>query len=83
MDPIEPVEVYSTFNPADAELVRVMLEAEGIEATVEGATQGGFPGALPEVTVMVHSKDADEARELIRDHKAKAAATADDEDEEE
>lgn len=81
MDPIEPVEVYSTFNPADAEMVRMMLEAEEIEATVEGATQGGFPGATPEVTVMVHSRDADEARELIREHKAKAAETPDEDEE--
>ena len=29
---------------------------------------GSFTGATPEVTVMVHSSDADRARDLIRSH---------------
>jgi Putative prokaryotic signal transducing protein len=74
MDEREPVEVYSTFSPAEAEIIRNMLEAEGIEADVTGEVQGSFTGATPEVTIMVHGKDADRSRDLILAHQ-KAAAT--------
>ena len=42
-----------------------MLQAEGIEARAGGEAQGSFTGATPEVTVMVHARDADRARQLI------------------
>ena len=77
MDPTEPVEVYATLNPAEADIIANMLDAEGIEAQVAGEEQGGFPGTLPEVTVMVHARDADRARLLIRSHQEKAADTSD------
>ena len=77
MDADEPVEVYSTFRPAEAEIIKNMLEAEGIEAEVTGESQGSFTGATPEVTIMVHAGDADRARQLILDHQ-KAAANAPD-----
>jgi hypothetical protein len=73
MNPIEPVEVYSTLSPSEAEIIRSMLDAEGIDAEVAGEMQGGFPGAIPEITLMVHSSDADRARELIRSHQAAAS----------
>jgi putative signal transducing protein len=73
MDTSEPVEVYSTFNPAEAEIIRAMLEAEEIDADVGGETQGGFPGATPEVTIMVRAGDADQARKLILAHQKAAA----------
>ena len=71
MDSTEPVEVYSTFSPAEADIIANMLQAEGIEA------QGSFTGATPEVTVMVHAKDADRARLLIRSRQEKAARSPD------
>jgi len=77
MDTNEPVEVYSSFSPAEAEIVKNMLEAEGIEAEVSGDTQGSFTGATPEVTIMVHAADAARARKLILDHQKKAAETPD------
>jgi hypothetical protein len=73
MDTNEPVEVYSSFRPAEAEIIKNMLEAEGIEADVTGDIQGSFTGATPEVTIMVHAADADRARELIRAHQVAAA----------
>ena len=73
MDPTEPVEVYSSFRPAEAEIIKNMLEAEGIEADVTGDTQGSFTGATPEVTIMVHAADADRARKLILAHQEAAA----------
>jgi putative signal transducing protein len=77
MDPVEPVDVYAMFNPAEAEIIRNMLDAEGIEAEVSGDSQGGFPGATPEVTVMVRADDADRARGLILAHQKKAAESPD------
>jgi hypothetical protein len=77
MDSTEPVEVYSTFSPAEADIIANMLEAEGIEAKASGAAQGSFTGATPEVTVMVHAKDADRARLLIRSRQEKAARSPD------
>lgn len=77
MDPIEPVEVYSTLSPSEAEIIRGMLDAEGIEANVAGEEQGGFPGALPEVTILVHQRDADRARGLITAHQANRGSSTD------
>ena len=77
MDATEPVEVYSTFSPAEAEIIANMLQAEGIEARAAGEAQGSFTGTTPEVTIMVHAKDADRARKLILDHQKKAAETPD------
>jgi hypothetical protein len=77
MDPTEPVEVYATFNPSEAEIIKNMLAAEGIEADVGGEMQGGFPGTTPEVTVMVHADHADRARHLILAHQERAAESAD------
>lgn len=74
MDPTEPVEVYSSFSPAEADIIANMLQAEGIDARASGETQGSFTGTTPEVTVMVHAKDADRARLLIRSHQEKAAS---------
>lgn len=76
MDPLEPVEVYTAFNPTEAEIIKNMLDAEGLEATVAGDAQGGFQGATPEVAIMVHSRDVDRARDLIREHQKKAVAEA-------
>jgi hypothetical protein len=70
MNPIEPVEVYTTFSPPEAEIIRTMLDAEGIDAEVAGDSQGGFPGALPEIAVMVHATDLARARDLIAEHQA-------------
>jgi Putative prokaryotic signal transducing protein len=77
MDPIEPVEVYSTFSPAEAEIIKTMLDAEGIDVQVTGESQGGFTGATPEVTVMVSAEDADRARSLILAHQKNAAESPD------
>ena len=76
MDPQDPVEVYATLSPSEAEIIRVMLDGEGIGAEVAGDAQGGFPGALPEVSVLVPAQDADRARDLIRQHQMAASQAA-------
>jgi hypothetical protein len=77
MNAAEPVEVYATFNPAEAEIIKNMLVVEEIEADVTGESQGGFLGATPEVTIMVHAKDADRARKLILAHQKRASESPD------
>ena len=77
MDPTEPVEVYSSFNPAEADIIANMLQAEGIDAKASGEAQGSFTGVTPEVTVMVRAADADRARQLILDHQNRAAEAPD------
>jgi len=80
MDPQDAVEVYSTLSPSEAEIIRLMLDGEGIAADVAGDTQGGFPGALPEVSVLVLANDADRARDLISQHQLSASNTSDHEE---
>lgn len=77
MDPLDPVEVYTTFSQAQAEMIRIMLDAEGIQARVAGSAQGAFTGATPEVAVMVHAADAPRARQLITEYQRRAAQTPD------
>ena len=43
MDSHEPLEVYSTNNANQAELVRAMLESEGIRVST-GRGESGWPG---------------------------------------
>lgn len=58
--------VYSTTHPADAEMVKLSLEHEGIQAFVEGENQGGLTGVLT-VRVCVSQDDAARAEELVAD----------------
>lgn len=65
MDASEPVTIYTTTNPAEAEVIRVALQAEGIESQATGTNQGGLIGTLDEITVVVHAADAVRARRVI------------------
>jgi Putative prokaryotic signal transducing protein len=80
MDRTEPVDVYVTSSPAEAEIIKGMLDAEGIEAEVTGESQGGLQGVTPEVTIRVRAEDAPTARRLIRVHQEKAAESAESEE---
>jgi hypothetical protein len=66
LDANEPTTVYVTTNPAEAEVVRAALDAEGITARTTGTNQAGLVGALDEVTVVVRASDAERARALIQ-----------------
>jgi hypothetical protein len=76
MDYRDPVDVYQAINAAEAQIIRGMLEAEGILAEVGGGGQGELPGILPEVAVMVPAGDAERARDLIRAHQQAHVETA-------
>lgn len=69
MDNDKLVPVYSTRDEGKAEVIRAALEGEGIPASVEGAHQGGFSGAL-KVRVFVRDVDEDRAREFIEAHES-------------
>jgi len=72
----ELVEVFSSTSTGEAELLRGHLEAEGIPATVDGASQGGFAGVL-EVRVLVRALDSVRARAIIEEHEIQLSNRAD------
>ncbi|QDU94197.1 putative signal transducing protein [Lignipirellula cremea] len=69
MDHEKIVEVYTTGDANQAEILKGALAAEGIEAMIEGETQGGFTGltTVP-VKIYVHESDADRARAYLKKH---------------
>ena len=46
MDANEPVVVYTTNNLSQAEILKNVLEGEGIECELDGENQGGFVGVV-------------------------------------
>lgn len=56
--------VYTTNHTADAEMVRMALQEEGVAAFVDGAQQAGLAGVL-DVHVRVARKDVEQARQVI------------------
>jgi hypothetical protein len=69
VDADEPVEVYSTNNSNEAEIIRAALAGEGIPSQVTGENQAGLAGldTLP-ISIMVRASDYDRAREFIDEH---------------
>jgi hypothetical protein len=69
MDIHEPVTVYAVTNPVEAEIIRNVLQAEGIHCYLDGVNQAVAPGAGAfEIKVQVAAGDADCAGRLIRSH---------------
>lgn len=58
--------VYTTTHPADAEMLRMALEEEGLPAFIEGGKQAGLAGVL-DVHVCVAQQNAEQARRLIEE----------------
>ena len=67
MDTNEPVVVYTTNNPAEADILKNLLESEGIKAEVGGEIQGSFTGILG-VNVLVRAWDEERARKILASH---------------
>jgi hypothetical protein len=82
VDASEPVEVYSTNNANEAELICTALDGEGIPCQVTGENQAGLAGitAWP-ISIMVRASDHDRARAFIEDHQRRQADDAENEDE--
>ena len=65
----EPVPIYTVNDPATAEILRVMLEQEGIRCEIEGAHQGGLAGVLS-IRLLVPATEAQRAREFLDAHES-------------
>ena len=63
-----PLEMVRTCGPTEAEMIREILEKNGINSTLQGeiaAQTLPAMGDLDEVRIWVHPKDAHRAKELI------------------
>jgi Putative prokaryotic signal transducing protein len=67
MDANEPAVVYTTNNTSDAEILKNVLEGEGIECELDGENQGGFVGVL-DVKILVRASDEERARRVLASH---------------
>ena len=70
------IRVYTAADPADAQLVCNLLNANGMKAVVQGENLWGARGALPLVpstapSVWVNEADVDKARTLIAEYEAR------------
>jgi hypothetical protein len=69
MEPDEPVEVYSSVDANDAEILRIALHGEGIKCEITGELQGGFTGiGMTPVRLFVRAEDFDRARSYLEHH---------------
>jgi len=63
------VTVLNTFNPAEAQLIRSLLEAEGLQPEIKNElsalSMDGYAMAVGGVEVQVPADEAEEARALI------------------
>ena len=69
MDANHPVEIFTTNDLAEAEILKGVLEGEGIRCDLEGENQGSFTGILP-VKILVRAKDKARARQALASHAA-------------
>jgi ribonuclease-3 len=69
----EFITIFSTRSPVEADVVRGLLEANGVMPIVSSATSRSlFPfsvSELGEVRIAVHPEEADEARRIIEGHR--------------
>jgi hypothetical protein len=67
VDVNEPVVVHTTNNLAEAEILKNMLEGEGIKCELDGENQGSFAGVL-DVKILVRAWDEERARQALASH---------------
>ena len=65
----EPVTVYTVNNPYEAEVVKAVLQGEGISCQLDGEGQAGLSDILG-IGILVRARDADLARKIIRQSEA-------------
>ncbi len=69
MDINEPYVAFTTSDPIKADLIKNMLQNEGIKCALEGHDQSFGPGFLPiDIKILVEAGSADHARHLILQH---------------
>ena len=67
MDANEPVVIHTTKDLAEAEILKTVLEGEGIKCELEGERQGSLTGVL-DVRLLVRAWDEERARQVIASH---------------
>jgi hypothetical protein len=67
MDANEPVVIYTTKNLAEAEILRTVLEGEGIPCDLEGENQASFAGVF-DIRLLVRAWDEERARRFLASH---------------
>jgi hypothetical protein len=72
------VEVYTTTKAPEADLIRNLLEAEGIQCAMNNEMQAGLSGIL-NIPILVRPEDVERAKELIDSH-GKAGRIGQDQD---
>ena len=64
MEADEPVTVYTVNNPYEAEVVKTVLQGEGISCQLDGEGQAGLSDILT-IGILVRARDADRAQQII------------------
>jgi hypothetical protein len=65
----ELLEVYSTDDPIEAEMMRNALRAEGLKCEIDGEGQAGLSGlGIMDVRLCVRAEDFDRARSFLEAH---------------
>lgn len=68
-NPDELLEVYSTSDPNEAEIIKAALHGEGIKCEISGESQAGLAGLSSlEIQLFVKAEDFDRARDFIEQH---------------
>ena len=66
---MEFVTVHTAYDEAEAEIVKLALEAAGVNCVLENAHQAGLTGILA-VKVQVKSEDEQRARQLLENRES-------------
>ena len=75
MEADEPLTVYTLNNPYEAEVIKTILQGEGIFCQLDGEGQAGLSDIL-EIGILVRARDADRAQKLIGQHQSKQLTPA-------
>jgi hypothetical protein len=68
VSPEELVEIYRIGGGPGAEMIKSLLEANGIQCVLSGGQDAAYPltvGPMAQVRIMVRVDDADRAEELV------------------
>ena len=69
MQPDDLMEVFSTNDANEAEIIRNALHDEGIKCSIDGEHQAGLTGIISmEIKIVVRAEDYDRARSYLESH---------------
>jgi hypothetical protein len=67
MDTTEPLDVYTTKDPAEAEMLKNPLERDGAKCELDGEVQANLEGILDN-KVLLRAWDVERARQVLAAH---------------